>query len=309
MEFVHSFPRESAGKSDSKSIQRAVRMLEMLLIHGPLLIPEIIIIPELEGTNQRHRAFPILQNRFCFTVFERKMVRDHMSVFGPISITFNYEALVLSGAVPVFYFPSFEGSYNTNDLGVTLIHRLRIILEFLQNYRDLKTLSHEELSYVLDLNVKLEDLTQFNELLAAFEKACNLDESVFSNMEGALQSISELLYPTDRSRDIERAKLQYFAQREWRLLSDLKLSGKEVSEYLDNSIKTELLDLNYNFFNSGIEFQNRFFRRVDLVQKLTIDHYNRFIKGVTGIYVDKQCFDFVSKMIKQSRFNIPIQVV
>ncbi len=306
MEFVHSFPRSCAGISNRESIIFAANSLELFIQNGPLLVPEIITIPKLEGSNQVSEQFHILQIRFCFTVFEQALIADHMKSFGPISITFDYNSVASFGAIPVFYFPNFKSTRDTNDLGLTLIHRLRLILSLIQDYRDLKELSYEEISSVLNIKLTQKEHKILKRVLFSFDKAIHMDDHTYNNMEGTIQSISELLYPTGRSGKAANAKLQYFAQREWRLLSDLRLGGKDVTEYLDNQTKKSVLNLNYDFFNHELEFQNNNFKRVDLIQRLTQPYRNQFIESITGIYSEQAYFDQISETLNKTQSSFPL---
>jgi len=307
--FIHSFPRGCSGVNSDGSVEFACEALRLFLMYGPLLVPEVVSVPQLSGGTLTQPGFHILQSRFCMTVFEEEHLHEHMQVFGPISIVFSSSAILKAGAVPVFYFPDFEMGQDENALGLSLVHNLRSTIGLVQDLMYLKQMKRNDYQDLLGIELSQHEYELLNKVDNAFLKSTNRTPSSLNSIVGALQSISELLYPANRFRGIDSASLQYFSQREWRILSNMRLNGVETSAPLGSNVKKYLIELNRAFFTYELEFNGLLFKRIDKVEILEESIKGNILESIVGVYCSPYLKDHVSKLLSQFSINVdPITV-
>lgn len=303
--FIHSLPR---GCSEDNT-EHACNALHLFLKLGPLLVPEVVSVPQLNGGALAQPGFHILQSRFCITVFEKERLYEHMQIFGPISIVFSSSAILKAGAVPVFYFPNFEMREDENAIGLLLVHNLRSAISLIQDLKYATQMKQTEYHDLLNIQLSRYEYELLSNVANAFFKSTNRTSSTLDSVIGTLQSISELLYPANRFRDVNKVSLQYFSQREWRILSNMKLNEIETSYPLTRNAKELLMELNYNFFTSEIRFNDSVFRRIDKVEILEESIKNNIIDNIIDVYCLPYLKDHVSNILSQFNINInPVSV-
>jgi hypothetical protein len=86
-------------------------------------------------------------------------------------------------------------------------------------------------------------------------------KSPFDLMTGALTLVQNLFYPTDD--DIHDVQLEYYRQREWRLVEGLRVAGTSQSRLLTEREKETLLNIDERFWSKEIVYNEVRFRRVD----------------------------------------------
>lgn len=80
-------------------------------------------------------------------------------------------------------------------------------------------------------------------------------------MVGVLSFVQSLFYPTDDV--IHNGLLEYYRQREWRLVAGLAVAGKSQSRPLTDEDKLMLLNIDSKFWSKKISDDKVSFRRVD----------------------------------------------
>ncbi len=305
--FIHSFPRGCSGVNSNSNVDYACKALRSFLMFGPLLVPEVVSVPQLNGGTLTQPGFHILQSRFCMTVFEEEHLYEHMQVFGPISIVFSSSAILKAGAVPVFYFPNFEMGQDENALGLSLVHNLRSAIGLVQDLMYVKQMERTDYQDLLDIKLSRHEYELLNNVAKAFLKSTNRTSSTLNSIVGSLQSLSELLYPANRFRGIDSASLQYFSQREWRILSNMRLNEIETSAPLERKAKEILIELNRRFFTDEMEFNGSSFIRIDKVEILEKSIKKNILDSITGVYCSLYLKDHVSNILNQ--FDISIDPV
>lgn len=307
--FMHSFPRSCSGLRSNEEIRHACDMLRSFLTTGPLLVPEVVTVPGIEGNEITERDFQILQSRFCLTVYEEKYLCEHMKLFGPISIIFSSASVLRAGAVPVFYFPSFEMGASENALGLSIVHHLRAAVGLIQDLLYLKGIKHEQYQSLIGTKISRSEHSLIHNIAEKFLKSTGRSEGSLRSIIGALQSLSELFYPANRYREINGASLQYFSQREWRILSNMRLGNLETSMPLDRGAKDILLELDYNFFMGELEFGNQNFLRIEETERLEPSISDDILRNITALYCASPLVVEVQSILNDLRIDIePIPV-
>ncbi len=251
----HSFPRRQAGKSGEKALAR--KILCSILDSGLLLLPEVVGIPEeieLQSDSADEpggRTLSAIQRRFCLTMLASREVVGHKEVFGRCSVQFSAFATRLLGAIPVIYLPLGASEEGNSALGVTLLHCLaeaQCLLTRLQ--------ARSEQRAKGELEPALE--TAFAELISGVRAP--------SRLAATIQLVSQLFYPCDRSGSLNQAasdSLDYYGQREWRILDGFTRAGKPTSDHPTAAERDYLVQIDKEFFLGSVSFPRGSKLRID----------------------------------------------
>lgn len=138
------------------------------------------------------RQLSIEQYRFCLTAITNKEeLINHSSVFGNIGIEFSVNIIVKLGGFPVFYIPTpkYDNASKEEYIGVSLLYRLGEIQEILEYIYSSKLITTND----IDLE----------------------------NVIGSIKLLGNICYPTQRKIDSSQNEINYYHQREWRVIYGL----------------------------------------------------------------------------------------
>lgn len=251
--FYHCFPR----RRGNDEIDRGLSVLSSILDRGLLLTPERIPLQEsLADGSTGPEAF-ILQKRICFTELSRQELAAHCSQFGSFAIEWDVSTLIQMGAVPVFYVPM-RSTPGTNDGAATaMLLRLGEIQELLSRLERLQMAIRQAQHPLEALNITI------NGQVAA-PTACTVagGSDLLAYLQTGIQPISTLtsairyafgyFYPTENLT--YNGPLDYYRQREWRILANLLNHGVPVTSEASTSDIAELNALDGEFFGREFDF-------------------------------------------------------
>jgi hypothetical protein len=303
MFLVHSFPRRVTVNEHREKI---FRILDLFLKNGPLLVPEVIQIPAVPGNKYTQNKFEVLQRRFSLTLINESEIKSHMQQFGPISLVFDSENLLHSGVTPTLYYPNYCLGRESNEFGLSLLHHLRMILRLVQDTSFIAGINHDDYQKIINRKCNSHEYRSFRSSINTLFNIMEIDERQLVTMEGAIQSLSELLYPADRSSNEEEASFNYFRQREWRLLGNFVINGKQTTQKATQELRTELINIDYDFYNKNIKFQKSHFKLIDEVQTLREPYKTNFISGIKRIYCCHHLYDEVTKLVRNKNIVVTL---
>lgn len=221
----HAFPRRAAGSPDRESAQ-AILILKSILKRGLIITPEVV---EWRSRATGQPTFTA-QKRVCFTSIGPGEFDRHAMQFGSFAIGFDRATLESLGATPVFYVPRYlrDGQQGRN-IGNFYIEKLLQIQLFLDNNPKSFSIGNEP--------VTTEELSHFTRFLTG------------------------LFYPVE---DLEKDKSRlYFDQNEWRILGNLFLGKQALSRPLNDEEKSEISELDPDFFCRRIRLATNTYRTID----------------------------------------------
>ena len=247
--FYHSFPRVRKEVSKEEVIKCGLEILKSIRDIGLILAPEIIDWnqPTIEG---RDREIKIKQVRISFTELSSSEINKHSEKFGSFAIEFNIDALRKLGAVPVIYLPQhLKDDNNFSAIGSIIVAELNDIKYTINQLHNLSQFSKPEnlLKLLPDVKVvsedcviKMQNTNEKNEIGHSYEVPIkNINDilsyigyrnSPFDLMIGSLTFVQNLLCKTDD--DKHDSLLEYYGQREWRLLPGIVKGGKSQTRSL-----------------------------------------------------------------------------
>jgi len=218
----------------SRKKENPLWILQSILDNGIYLTLETIDVgwddPDSSATS---KGINITQYRFCLTSLDNdKDLFEHGKIFGEIGVGFKTDLIRSIGGFPVFYLPTpiinhFGYMQEGTGNGVSLFYRLA------------------ELRTVLDA---------INKLPSKYQNMIKSNVVDFQNMQGALTFIGNILYLIDRKEDNPNLsrKLQYYKQREWRVIAGInpqmlrelssdiyvisEFQGRPLSSYIEEII-------------------------------------------------------------------------
>lgn len=144
------------------------------------------------------------QHRFCLTAITHKQeLIEHSNKFGCIGIGFSMGFIVRLGGFPVFYVPSPDHTSDDDDRykGISLLYRLAETQEILEA--------------VIRRGIRSEDIDMENVL-------------------GAVKFLANICYPTDRLVEERGNAVNYYNQREWRIIYGMVSEKADVLDKIDH---------------------------------------------------------------------------
>ena len=258
----HSFPRPCPGEDN---IELGLKILGSLTKVGLVLAPEIIKWPPQPLGNGSNREHLTVQQRICFTELSAYELGAHAKKFGPFAIEWDIEQLRRLGIVPVFYVPQpLENIPGASAIGMALV----VQLSDAQGTMDILT-KLQAASEANQDNIPLNITNDVGNVVQTYNiPAANLRDiltflnykcSPFDMMSGILIGVSNLFYPTD---NLHRGKLlDYYRQREWRLIGNISMGGQAMSRKPQNEEIKIIRETNPEFWNKKISDGKREFDR------------------------------------------------
>jgi hypothetical protein len=200
-------------------------------------------------------------------------IAKHAEQFGPFAFELDTDAARRLGAMPVIYIPQPVGhdrSRYFDELGLQVIEHLseiQQVLEFLAYLERTACGTHSGQWIVQRApdrpRVELE-AGVLNDLIL------NLRNHIqFTDLAGTIKGIASLFYQTDNDYAL-RPQLEYYRQREWRIVSDLVGDVGRNSRPLTDVEATEVVKANPKFFNGIVPWTNGHHRRIELCQVLQL---------------------------------------
>lgn len=308
--FYHSFPRLRPNDERAYVINTGIAILESIQRFGLFLAPEVITWNQpLEDGN--FRTTTTNQHRICFTELSSDEVRTHGARFGPFSIQIRIEDLRTLGDTPVIYVPQTVNKdvrFSAIGLGmVTHINDIEYTLNQLSNLKQLTNIETVKRMYPDQVIERFDENCVFNlnnvdgkgNVVASYQISMKTIEDFlsylgfrnapFDLMLGVLSHVKSLFYPTD---DVLHDKaLEYYRQREWRLLPGLTSNGQVHSRALTEEEKNTLLSVNERFWSRELTHDNVTLRRVD--DTFCIDSHNgrHITEMISSVIVPQEAED------------------
>lgn len=279
--FYHSFPRARPGVSRDEVLRSGLAVLRAIRDIGFVLAPETIVWKqslEIGG----YREIALRQSRMCFTELSRPEVVAHSETFGPFSVELTIDSLRSLGALPVIYMPQhLKDDRRFSAVGASVVAEVNDVKYTINQLRQLFQLTDAE--YMLNVAAKgatsvaedcmltLQNVDPSGQVVAAYQIALkdvrNLLSYIgyrnapFDLMVGVLSHLQSLFYPTDD--EIHDRQMEYYRQREWRLVNGLAVNAQQQCRPLTQSERSIVSSTNPVFWNREFTDKEGTSRRID----------------------------------------------
>jgi hypothetical protein len=304
--FYHSFPRPRAREN---AIDRGLMILECLTRVGLVLAPEIVEWnqPLSDGTIRTHHT---VQQRICFTEISARELRAHADNFGPFALEWEISALRRLGAIPVFYIPqTLSENPGLSATGISLVVQMFDCQYTMVNLARLQAASRAASSAVVlqntddsgavvhAYNVPVSDL---RDILAFLGYRC----APFDMMLGILGGVSRLFYPTDNL--VHDKLLDYYRQREWRLIGFMSKDGQPVSRKTEGNEGEYIRQTSPEFWGREIAGGQHRFRRAS--EALVYPQFDgrHVLTTVRRVIVPHAAVKRTKQILSGAGLNIPV---
>ncbi|WP_213957100.1 hypothetical protein [Variovorax sp. dw_954] len=277
-----------------------------MLDNGLLLVPEKITFPQVteDGLDYPGGSF-IWQLRCCFTLLQENELIKHSAKFGCFSFQFEVEALRALGAYPVFYIPRPTGKdfeWSISSFGINLVHQIRDMVTLLRNLLDLQQMVQavEDKNAMVRFHGDAPGKMTVGDLEMILGHLGAPSEG-FQNLYDYGQALTNLFYHADSARQGNLGAapdLNYYSQREWRVISGFVAHGKLADREL-NGDEIQRLEELFPMLGAGIELPNG--RNVSRAQisRLLIDSSNRpWWTRIRRIFVPDLAYGEVAQELK-----------
>lgn len=278
----HSFPRPRKNKNEGIEIGKGLKILKSIVKNGLLLNCETIKYKEPLANGQLSSSINSMSISSSFTFLEDHELKKHSNQFGNFSLEFKPQTLRKLGAMPVFYIPNPKQYHNTSEtLGSSILCRLSeipIILKTCKTEYGFKKIIHSNPKYEVDIDHHI----------------------------NVIHRLASLFYPTERN--IDDKSLNYYSQKEWRIIGSIIMNGNEITKKLSDEQKKTIVDIDPDFFNKKLENRNgKMVKRIDICQ-LYKDFENKpFIEYARRIIVPERAIDEADKIV--SVLNNPPKII
>jgi hypothetical protein len=259
--FYHSFPRPRKGM-DGETL--GLKALSLIARYGFLLTPEVLVLDEARG-------LAAAQTRLCLTELHESELPHHSTTFGPFAFEINIDAGRRLGAMPVIYVPQPVGYGRTrffDGLGYSFVEKLAEIQSMLVFLGELEEAVREpregrwKIQRFSDSPPVEIMSTQLHDLIMNLKR-----DADFHSLGAMLKGLASLFYKTDNEFTLA-PRLDYYRQREWRIISDLVGDGGRNSRFLTSVESSEIAESNPEFFTRTIEWVDGRYPRINLCQCL-----------------------------------------
>lgn len=298
--FYHCFPRRKTD-NEAQDIEKGIKILESIMDDGLVLTPEIIEIKEPLSDGTFSEPWTNIQKRCCFTELSEEELPSHQASFGQFALEFEIPTLRYLGAIPTFYIPTGK----TTDIGLehlanSLLCRIGEIQNILNRFAELDQLVKQtnNENKVLDVAMNGKPIGSTRCTMGGAEDLINFltyGGQPIEIQRNALRAISQFFYPTENLE--YTGELDYYRQREWKIIGNMQQLGKELTSKLESSTINRLLDIDKGFFSKELEFRTGKSKIYE--QCLLFKEYNnkRIIEYVNRIYVPNIVKDQVEKLL------------
>lgn len=260
----HSFPRWR--KNGEENIAKGLKILKSIVENGLLLNCETKKWMERLQNGQLSSPINLMSISCSFTLLEEYELINHCNKFGNFSLEFEIQTMRKLGAIPIFYIPNPKEYYNTCEpLGSVFLcrlHEITFLLENCKNIYKVEKVSHSNPYYEVDIDHHI----------------------------NSIHRLASLFYPTERDADDEL--LNYYRQKEWRIIGSILMDGNEVTRKLSEEQKKVISDIDPEFFNGELENRNgQMVKRIDICQIFKDFNQKPFIEYARRLIVPDQAFD------------------
>ena len=197
----HFFPRKF------ESAEKIVSIVRSILENGLYLSKEMLRVnwPDMHAIGGLQRKLEAEQFRFCLTAITNETeLNAHADRFGLVGLEFDMDLIVKMGGFPVFYVPTprCENAGIQEHKGVSLLYRLadaQQIFEYI----------------IMNDVIQTEDID-------------------LKNVLGAIKFLANICYPTQRKPNLDSADVNYYNQREWRIIHHLTPENVRIGYHSNN---------------------------------------------------------------------------
>jgi len=246
--FYHSFPRHH--KHDNKHRTLALRTLTSILKNGLLLTAEAF--PVAPGVPPVHHV----QQRACFTALHPSVLRKHCRRFGSFSLEFNGSTMREFGAQPAFYLAApLPGAALLNQAGNEMAFHLFDAYVFLKKMWDLRDRDVSEIVAKGARHGRKLDPSKIAKLKRSALYVSDalwqprMNGHAFQHLVFGLQALLNLYYQTEAPGN---TPLQFFEQREWKIIPNFAYDRTWHYPKLNPKQKRDLLSINRRFFGNKV---------------------------------------------------------
>jgi hypothetical protein len=263
-------------------IQVGLAILRAIQEIGLVLAPEVLTWKQ-SLENGEYRTITLRQRRICFTELARSEVQEHGKKFGPYALELRVNDLRRLGALPVMYIPQhLKDDRKLSTVGATVVAELADIKYTISQLHQLSQLTDPSYllssvakgsaaSVVEDCVLNLQNTDPLNKVVASYQvplknvkdflSYIGYRNAPFELMVGVLSFVQSLFYPTDD--EIHDTLLEYYRQREWRLVSGLAIGRAQQCRQLTEGEKKMLVSLDTRFWTEEVSDDRGSFRRID----------------------------------------------
>ena len=307
--FYHSFPRPRYNDGPENTIDRGLRILECLSKIGIVLAPEIIEWnqPLSDGNFRKHHT---IQQRICFTEISSTELQEHGKKFGPFAIEWEISNLRRLGALPVFYIPqTLTDNPGLSAIGISLVVQLSDCQHTIDNLLLLKQASELNINSVTlkNTNENGEAVHQYSVPTAILKNIVSFlsyRNAPFDMMRNTLDGVSRLFYPADNlSHD---KLLDYYRQREWRLVGTEKV-GQSVVRKAENNDAELIQQTNPDFWNCEIFGGPYQFKRIDQTLIYSTFEGHHVLNTVRRVIVPYAALERAKEILSNIGLNIRVE--
>jgi hypothetical protein len=302
-------------------ITDGLNILKSFLTSGLILAPEVVTWkqPLIDGTN---RTTVLTQKRISFTELSRNEIVEHSKRFGPFSLEFNITTLRKLGLLPVIYMPQgFGNEKDFSNIGLSIVTQINDIkytiiqLHHLSQYTNLdflKKQNSEVNSISPDAVFNLQNINPESQIEYSYQVPFKNIVDILSYigyrnapldlMIGILTLMQNLFYPTDDT--IHDSVMEYYRQREWRLLSGLAIEGNLQTRHLKDDEKLNLLKINNRFWSKELNDGSTSFRRVDNADVIETFQGKHLATLIEAVIVPPDAYDEAKSMFGEKVITV-----
>jgi hypothetical protein len=260
--FYHSFPRVA---SNADEINKGCQILAAIRDFGLLLTPQLIEWRQPSSGGVQPRAFPVLQQRVCFTELAPHELPKHAQKFGHFALEFEIDTIRQLGAVPVYYVPqptgeAADGSHVATALFAVVMDANAVVsrLTALSQCLDGPTPVPERFQFDVGFARNSGERAVFS---ISRDEAKNILAAIghqvtpWADFSAGTNALLNFFHPTD---DVKHDKmLDYYREREWRIACNFAMTqtdGSRVGVLLPvtQAIRERCLGIDAEFFGRKI---------------------------------------------------------
>jgi hypothetical protein len=221
----HFFPKKF------ESAEKIVSIVKSILENGLYLSREILRVSwqDMHAVGGLQRKLEAEQFRFCLTAITNKIeLITHADRFGFVGLEFDMDFIIKMGGFPIFYVPTpkCENAGIEEYKGVSLLYRLADAQQIFE--------------YIITNDViQSEDID-------------------LENVLGAIKFLANICYPTQRMPNSGSVDVNYYNQREWRIIHNLTSENVRIGYHSNNHAIQAFDDVPIrNFITRIILFKNQ----------------------------------------------------
>ncbi|MBX3745790.1 MAG: hypothetical protein KF833_10830 [Verrucomicrobiae bacterium] len=266
--FYHSFSISRPHECRQAWIDRCFTILRSIFTRGIVLTPELV---EFKAEELQPRSGeqipPILQVRFCLTQLDISDLKTHCDTFGPVSLEFDRSAIRDLGALPVIYIPQVVDKRKDlmASIGYAFVSKLRYVRRVLDELAALRAEAQafdQDESMVVSTNEASEEVVIHNRSLRGFLDMVKPKQESLEELSSTIQALSCLFFPAGPSCP-ESSQMDYYHEREWRVISEILNSGDPVDAPLNLVEKADFAKIYPSWNLSLIPFGSETLRYLD----------------------------------------------